>query len=177
MPCLCAHSYREGIETRCSVRIVPFLGYSEHEKTYRFEKLEGRIILVSRDAQFMEDTFDNGKHEQVEQRVADVRNLDEGANYENTSLEDECKTGGIDYEMQVQPDSMSGRMGQQEQRTEATNERPQWQKRPTLPSRRQTQRPNPQSDSFPQCSQRHYRTQSLETMVEQPSAKRYGRAN
>ena len=26
-----------------------FLGYSDHEKTYRFEKLAGRIILVSRD--------------------------------------------------------------------------------------------------------------------------------
>ncbi|TYZ67568.1 hypothetical protein PybrP1_000198, partial [[Pythium] brassicae (nom. inval.)] len=39
-----------------------FLGYSDHEKAYRFEELSSSRILVSRDAQFMEDTFDSGKH-------------------------------------------------------------------------------------------------------------------
>ena len=41
-----------------------FLGYSKHEKAYRFEELSSGRVVVSRDAQFMEDAFDNGKHEQ-----------------------------------------------------------------------------------------------------------------
>ena len=32
-----------------------FLGYSNHEKGYRFEELSSSRILVSRDAQFMKD--------------------------------------------------------------------------------------------------------------------------
>ena len=38
-----------------------FLGYSDHEKAYRFEELSSIRIVVSRDAQFMEDTFDGVK--------------------------------------------------------------------------------------------------------------------
>ena len=38
-----------------------FLGYSEHEKAYRFEEVESNRVLVSRDAKFMEDTFDSGR--------------------------------------------------------------------------------------------------------------------
>lgn len=38
-----------------------FLGYSEHEKAYRFEEVESGRVLVSRDAKFMEDTFDSGR--------------------------------------------------------------------------------------------------------------------
>ena len=39
-----------------------FLGYSDREKAYRFEEMSSTRILVSRDAQFMEDTFDSGKY-------------------------------------------------------------------------------------------------------------------
>ena len=35
-----------------------FLGFSEHEKAYRFEEVDSNRVLVSRDAKFMEDTFD-----------------------------------------------------------------------------------------------------------------------
>ena len=38
-----------------------FIGYSDHEKAYRFEELDSGRVLVSRDAQFMEDAFDGGK--------------------------------------------------------------------------------------------------------------------
>lgn len=38
-----------------------FLGYSDHKKAYRFEELDSGRVLVSRDAQFMEDVFDGGK--------------------------------------------------------------------------------------------------------------------
>ena len=38
-----------------------FLGYSEHQKTYRFEELSTGRVVMSRDAQFKEDTFDGGR--------------------------------------------------------------------------------------------------------------------
>ena len=37
------------------------LGYSAHEKAYRFEELSSGRVAVSRDAHFMEDTFDGDK--------------------------------------------------------------------------------------------------------------------
>ena len=41
-----------------------FLGYSDHEKSYRFNELSSSRILVSRDAQFIKDSFDSGKRVQ-----------------------------------------------------------------------------------------------------------------
>ena len=38
------------------------LGYSDHDKAYQFKELSSSCILVSRDAHFMEDTFDSGKY-------------------------------------------------------------------------------------------------------------------
>ena len=45
--------------------VCRFLGYSNHEKAYRFEKLSSGRLVVSRDVQYMEDTFDSGKRTQV----------------------------------------------------------------------------------------------------------------
>ncbi|KAF1332536.1 Integrase catalytic core protein, partial [Globisporangium splendens] len=53
-----------------------FLGYSDHEKTYRFEELSSSRIVVSRDMQFMEDTFDSGKHGQVGSKAVEFRDAD-----------------------------------------------------------------------------------------------------
>ena len=38
-----------------------FLGYSEHEKAYRFEDIDNGRVITSRDARFMEDVFDHVK--------------------------------------------------------------------------------------------------------------------
>ena len=43
--------------------VCRFLGYSDHEKAYRFEQLLSGRLVVSRD--FMEDTFDSGNRTQV----------------------------------------------------------------------------------------------------------------
>uniref|UniRef100_A0AAV1UEK1 Reverse transcriptase Ty1/copia-type domain-containing protein n=1 Tax=Peronospora matthiolae TaxID=2874970 RepID=A0AAV1UEK1_9STRA len=37
-----------------------FLGYAEHQKSYRFEEVSTGAIKISRDATFMEDKFDEG---------------------------------------------------------------------------------------------------------------------
>ena len=46
-----------------------FMGYADHEKAYRFEEIKSGRVLVSRDAQFMEDVFDSGKHDYVQAEV------------------------------------------------------------------------------------------------------------
>ncbi|KAG2758626.1 hypothetical protein Pcac1_g29253 [Phytophthora cactorum] len=46
-----------------------FVGYSEHEKAYRFEELESGRVLINRDAQFMEDVFDGGRREYAPKEV------------------------------------------------------------------------------------------------------------
>uniref|UniRef100_H3H9D7 Integrase catalytic domain-containing protein n=1 Tax=Phytophthora ramorum TaxID=164328 RepID=H3H9D7_PHYRM len=50
-----------------------FLGYSEHEKAYRFEELESSRVLVSRDAQFMEDVFDSGRRDYHQREVVVIQ--------------------------------------------------------------------------------------------------------
>ena len=42
-----------------------FIGYSDHEKAYRFEEIRSGRVLVSRDAQFMENIFDSGRRDYV----------------------------------------------------------------------------------------------------------------
>ncbi|OWZ15093.1 Gag-pol Polyprotein [Phytophthora megakarya] len=49
-----------------------FLGYSDHEKAYRFEELDSGRMFVTRDAQFMEDIFDGGKREHTSNHVTVV---------------------------------------------------------------------------------------------------------
>ncbi|KAG6613804.1 Retrovirus-related Pol polyprotein from transposon TNT 1-94 [Phytophthora cinnamomi] len=74
-----------------------FLGYSEHEKAYRFEEIESGRVLVSRDAQFMEDVFDGGRRKYATKGV--VIGLpdedDEDATDEETSSESD-KDGSED---------------------------------------------------------------------------------
>ncbi|PSD62998.1 hypothetical protein C7G80_19275, partial [Acinetobacter nosocomialis] len=51
-----------------------FLGYSEHEKAYRFEEMKSGRVLVNRDAQFMEDVFDGGRRKlDQEEAVVELR--------------------------------------------------------------------------------------------------------
>uniref|UniRef100_H3H842 Integrase catalytic domain-containing protein n=1 Tax=Phytophthora ramorum TaxID=164328 RepID=H3H842_PHYRM len=64
-----------------------FLGYSEHEKAYRFEELESSRVLVSRDAQFMEDVFDSGRRGYHQREVVVIQ--DEEATVQDSSQSDE----------------------------------------------------------------------------------------
>ncbi|KAG3103454.1 Retrovirus-related Pol polyprotein from transposon TNT 1-94 [Phytophthora idaei] len=50
-----------------------FLGYSEHEKAYRSEELESGRVLMSRDAQFMEDVFDGGRRDYHQREVVVIQ--------------------------------------------------------------------------------------------------------
>uniref|UniRef100_A0AAV1UA25 Integrase catalytic domain-containing protein n=1 Tax=Peronospora matthiolae TaxID=2874970 RepID=A0AAV1UA25_9STRA len=47
-----------------------FIGYSEHEKAYRFEEIKSRRVLVSRDAKFMEDVSDMGDAPKETQKMS-----------------------------------------------------------------------------------------------------------
>uniref|UniRef100_H3H925 Integrase catalytic domain-containing protein n=1 Tax=Phytophthora ramorum TaxID=164328 RepID=H3H925_PHYRM len=64
-----------------------FLGYSEHEKAYRFEELESSRVLVSRDAQFMEDVFDGGRRDYHQREVVVIQ--DEETTDQDSSQSDE----------------------------------------------------------------------------------------
>uniref|UniRef100_H3H749 Integrase catalytic domain-containing protein n=1 Tax=Phytophthora ramorum TaxID=164328 RepID=H3H749_PHYRM len=64
-----------------------FLGYSEHEKAYRFEELESSRVLVSRDAQFMEDVFDSGRRDYHQREVVVIQ--DEETTDQDSSQSDE----------------------------------------------------------------------------------------
>ena len=60
------HAYVQVPKQKCSkfgARSVRcrFLGYSEHEKAYRFEDIENHRVMTSRDSRFTEDVFDHGK--------------------------------------------------------------------------------------------------------------------
>lgn len=73
------------------------LGYSDHEKAYRLEGLSSRRILVSRDAQFMEDNFDSGKHKQVGSEEVDLCDADEATVSEDVDdRDDEDSDEGMD---------------------------------------------------------------------------------
>ncbi|KAG2977372.1 hypothetical protein PC121_g23375 [Phytophthora cactorum] len=66
-----------------------FLGYSEHEKAYRFEEIKRGRVLVSRDAQFMEDVFDGGRRSYDREVVVELK--DEEATDQEASSEDDTK--------------------------------------------------------------------------------------
>uniref|UniRef100_H3H9F8 Integrase catalytic domain-containing protein n=1 Tax=Phytophthora ramorum TaxID=164328 RepID=H3H9F8_PHYRM len=68
-----------------------FLGYSEHEKAYRFEELESSRVLVSRDAQFMEDVFDSGRRDYHQREVVVIQD-------EETTDQDSSQSGEDDNE-------------------------------------------------------------------------------
>ncbi|KAF1325883.1 Integrase catalytic core protein, partial [Globisporangium splendens] len=141
-----------------------FLGYSDHEKAYRFEELSSGRIVVSRDAQFMEDTFDSGKRGQVGSKAVEFRDEDEATDSED----DDNREGG--YSDQD--------MGERPANPASTRERPQWQQQ--QPPRQQPQRPQqPKQPSaeYPPGSKRHSRTNSLEALSEPPVEKRYGRVS
>jgi len=68
--------------TRCR-----FLGYSEHEKAYRFEDVASGRVFVSRDAKFMEDVFDDGqRHGGATTKQADIDIIDDNT---DEDMEDE----------------------------------------------------------------------------------------
>ena len=46
-----------------------FIGYADHEKAYRFEEIKSGRVLVSRDAQFMEDVFDSGRRDYAQDEI------------------------------------------------------------------------------------------------------------
>jgi transposase InsO family protein len=90
-----------------------FLGYSDHEKAYRFEELSSSRTVVSRDAQFMEDTFDSGKHGQADSKAVEFRDADGATDGED---DDDRDNEDSDEDMNEQPAEAA-----------PTNERPQWQ--------------------------------------------------
>ena len=66
-----------------------FLGYSEHEKAYRFADVASGRVFVSRDAKSMEDVFGNGQqsHESTS-RFAELDNADDTTDAEDNRCTD-----------------------------------------------------------------------------------------
>ena len=62
------------------------------EKAYRFEEIKSGRVLVSRDAQFMEDVFDGGRRSYDEEVIVDLQEEAETTDQE-TSSEDETIKG------------------------------------------------------------------------------------
>uniref|UniRef100_A0AAV1TY97 Reverse transcriptase Ty1/copia-type domain-containing protein n=1 Tax=Peronospora matthiolae TaxID=2874970 RepID=A0AAV1TY97_9STRA len=56
---------------------------ASNEKAYRFEEIRSGRVLVSRDAQFMEDVFDSGRRDYVQAEV--VLEDEEGTTDEDSS--------------------------------------------------------------------------------------------
>ena len=55
-----------------------FLGYAEHQKSYRFEEVSTGRITISRDAQFKENTFDEGARDyKGEMTTVDIQDQDD----------------------------------------------------------------------------------------------------
>ncbi|KAF1328945.1 Gag-pol polyprotein, partial [Globisporangium splendens] len=109
----------------------------------------------------MKDTFDSGKHGQVDSKAVEFRDAD-GA------------TDGEDDDDRDNEDSNED-MDEQPARLASTNERPQWQQQ--QPSRRRPQRPQHPNVEYPPGSKRHSRTYSLEALSKPPVEKRYGRVD
>jgi hypothetical protein len=64
-----------------------FLGYSEHEKAYRFEEIESGRVLVSRDAKLMKDMFDSGRRDRRTNEFV-VEEDDEAADHDSPQLDE-----------------------------------------------------------------------------------------
>ena len=67
-----------------------FIGYSKREKAYRFEDIKSGRVLVSRDAQFMEDVFDGGRRGYNEAVIVD-QNEEETTDQESSSDDETMK--------------------------------------------------------------------------------------
>ncbi|KAF1316242.1 Integrase catalytic core protein, partial [Globisporangium splendens] len=128
------------------------------------EKLSSGRIVVSRDAQFMEDTFDSGKCGQVGNNAVEFRDEDEATDGEDYA----------DYDNKGSDEDMSD----QSEEPVSTHERPQWQQQqqPRQKPQRQ-QQPKQPSAEYPPGSKRHSRTNSLEALSEPSVEKRYGRVS
>ena len=61
-----------------------FLIYAEYEKSYRFEEVSTEKIKVSRDAQFKEDTFEDGVRDYKLEMIIDDLQDQKGNEDENT---------------------------------------------------------------------------------------------
>lgn len=59
---VCNVSNEKRLKLNAQARFSRFLGYSEHEKAYRFEQSSTGRIIDSRDAKLTENTFDSEKH-------------------------------------------------------------------------------------------------------------------
>ena len=75
-----------------------FLGYAEHEKSYRFEEVSTGKIKVSRDAQFKEDTFEDGVRDYKGEMIIDDLQDQEGKEDENTDEDMDSRNGDVDDE-------------------------------------------------------------------------------
>uniref|UniRef100_A0AAV1V177 Uncharacterized protein n=1 Tax=Peronospora matthiolae TaxID=2874970 RepID=A0AAV1V177_9STRA len=65
------------------------MGYADHQKANRFEEIKSCRVLVSRDAQFMEDVFDSGRRDYVQAEV--VLEDEEGSTDEDSSCSNKEK--------------------------------------------------------------------------------------
>ena len=147
--------------------LCKFIGYSEHEKAYRFEELSTGRVILSRDAQFMEDTFDNGKHEPLASMPVELCDEDEDEDEDEATAYQDAEDN---EEMGEQPATPSPTPTPTPTRA---NERPEWHQ-DQRPQHQPAAAQQPNIDYAP-GSKRHSRTQSLENLSEPPVGKRYGR--
>uniref|UniRef100_H3H993 Integrase catalytic domain-containing protein n=1 Tax=Phytophthora ramorum TaxID=164328 RepID=H3H993_PHYRM len=97
-----------------------FLGYSEHEKAYRFEELESSRVLVSRDAQFMEDVFDSGRRDYHQREVVVIQ--DEETTDQDSSQSDEDDNEEEEEEEEAARDEDFGPGNKRHPRTQSLEE-------------------------------------------------------
>uniref|UniRef100_A0AAV1TU36 Retroviral polymerase SH3-like domain-containing protein n=1 Tax=Peronospora matthiolae TaxID=2874970 RepID=A0AAV1TU36_9STRA len=76
-----------------------FLGYAEHQKSYRFEGVSTGAIKISRDATFMEDKFDEGpRNYNDESSVVEFDDHDEDEEKEEGKTDDDMDSSDDDNE-------------------------------------------------------------------------------
>ena len=139
-----------------------YLGYLEHEKAYCFEEISTRRIIVSRDAQFMDDTFENGKREIVTTKPVEFRD-----ERDDPTSEGDC--GSYDH---ANHEDMDEQPVEQPSAPTRSTEQPQWHQSQHHQQPHAPQQPNV---VYTPGSKRQTRTHSLENLSQPPVAKRYGR--
>ncbi|KAL0582393.1 hypothetical protein ABG067_007755, partial [Albugo candida] len=100
MPCVCTYAARETVSTRPAVNVVSFhrlLGPRENELVRRSS---GRIVM-SRGAQFMEDTFESGKRRVAEDKTVEFSEDDDVSDCEdhiaqNTDTDEDMGDGSLE---------------------------------------------------------------------------------
>ncbi|KAF1318440.1 Gag-pol polyprotein, partial [Globisporangium splendens] len=131
-------------------RDVGFLGYSEHEKAYRFEDIASGRVFVSRDAKFMEDVFDDGqRHGGATTKQANIDIVDDNTDEEDSQHDDS------DEDMDANENEEQESESRDQQEAESTRQ---------------------EEGSLEHISgiKRHTRSQSLENVAETPRPKRTG---